>query len=77
MNQELNQKQEQEQSKIEYVCSICNKPAIGRYSPDMDIKGLAFCEDHADQVGAAFYCLMTNNIKDFNSLMGTNLDIQD
>jgi hypothetical protein len=56
---------------------MCNKPAIGRYSPDMDIKGLAFCEDHADQVGAAFYCLMTSNIKDFNSLMGTDLDYLD
>jgi hypothetical protein len=74
MNQELDQKQEQEQSKTDYVCAICNKPAIGRYSPDLDIKGLAFCADHSTQVGAAFYCLMTNNVKDFNAIMGTNLD---
>ena len=77
MSQELNPKQEPEHSKTKHVCSMCNKPAIGRYSPDMDIKGLAFCEDHADQVGAAFYCLMTSNIKDFNSLMGTDLDYLD
>lgn len=75
MKQELDQNQNQEQSKTNYVCAICNKPAIGRYSPDMDIKGLAFCEDHSEQVGAAFYCLMTNNVKDFNALMGTNLDV--
>jgi hypothetical protein len=74
MSQELNPKSKSEQSKIKQICSICNKPAIGRYSPDMDIKGLTFCEDHAEQVGAAFYCLMTNNVKDFNDIMGTNLD---
>lgn len=52
-------------------CSLCSKDAIGRYSPDLDVKGLTFCDEHKDKVGAAFYCLMNDNIEDFNALMGT------
>ena len=35
------------QSKIEnYTCHKCGKPATGRYSPDKNITGLAFCDEH-------------------------------
>lgn len=63
------------QSKTEdnIVCHRCKKPAVGRYSPNEDTLGLAFCEEHRALIGAAFYCLMTDNIKDFNELMGTDL----
>ena len=33
-----------------YKCMICGKDAVGCYSPDMDIKGLCFCEKHKDDV---------------------------
>ena len=63
------------QSKTEegIVCHRCKKPAVGRYSPNKDTLGLAFCEEHRTLIGAAFYCLMTDNLKDFNELMGTDL----
>ena len=55
-------------------CSLCDKDAVGRFSPDLDIKGLAFCEEHKDKVGIAFYCLMSDNIEDFNAIMGTKIN---
>ena len=63
------------QSKTEegIVCHRCKRPAVGRYSPNEDTLGLAFCEEHRALIGAAFYCLMTDNLKDFNELMGTDL----
>lgn len=66
---------EELQSKTEegIVCHRCKRPAVGRYSPNEDTLGLAFCEEHRALIGAAFYCLMTDNIKDFNELMGTDL----
>ena len=50
---------------------------MGRYSPDLDIAGLAFCEEHRDLISVAFYCLMTDRVDDFNAIMGTNLDIDE
>ena len=61
----------------EAVCHKCKQPAVGRYSPDMDIAGLAFCEEHRDLIGVAFYCLMTDRVDDFNAIMGTNLDVNE
>jgi len=64
----------EQQSKIEGIhCHKCKKPATGRYSPNNEELGLAFCDEHKDLMGVAFYCLMKDNIKDFNELMGTNL----
>jgi len=53
------------QSKTEdnIVCHRCKKPAVGRYTPNEDTLGLAFCEEHRALIGAAFYCLMTDNLK--------------
>lgn len=39
-------------------CNVCDKKAIGCYSPDLDVKGLCFCEEHKDQVFMAYMMLM-------------------
>ena len=63
------------QSKTEEtICHKCGKPAIGRYSPDMDIAGLAFCDEHKELMAAAFYCLLQNDLETFNQLLDTNLE---
>ena len=65
-------------SKIEDLeCHLCEKPAVGRFSPDPDVSGLAFCEEHKERIGAAFYCLMSDNLEDFNSIMGTSIKIDE
>lgn len=62
------------QSKTEeIICHKCKKPATGRYSPDKDIAGLAFCDEHQELMAAAFYCLIKNDTETFNKLMGTDL----
>ena len=61
----------------EAVCHKCKKPAVGRYSPDMDIAGLAFCDEHKELMAAAFYCLIHNDTKTFDQLMGTDLATQE
>jgi len=33
-----------------YPCMICGKDAVGCFSPDLDIKGLCFCEKHREEV---------------------------
>lgn len=33
-----------------HPCNVCGKDAIACLSPDMDIKGLCFCEEHREDV---------------------------
>ena len=61
----------------ETICHKCGKPATGRYSPDTDIAGLAFCDEHKELMAAAFYCLIHNDTKTFDQLMGTDLATQE
>ncbi len=61
----------------EIICHKCGKPATGRYSPDLDIAGLAFCDEHKELMAAAFYCLIHNDTKTFDQLMGTDLATQE
>lgn len=56
-----------------FVCHKCGKPATGRYSPEPNLDGLAFCDEHQELMAAAFYCLIKDDIKTFNKLMETNL----
>lgn len=63
---------EKKESK-EIVCHKCGKPATGRYSPDMDVAGLAFCDEHKELIAAAFYCLLQDDLDTFDQLMGTDL----
>ena len=66
------------QSKTEEItCHKCDKPAIGRYSPDMDIAGLAFCDEHQELMAAAFYCLLQDDMEIFNQLMGIDFASQE
>tara|TARA_B110000285_G_C14675603_1_gene402344 strand:+ start:382 stop:594 length:213 start_codon:yes stop_codon:yes gene_type:complete len=57
-------------------CHKCGKPSTGRYSPDIDIAGLSFCDEHKELMAAAFYCLLQNDTKTFDQLMGTDLATQ-
>jgi hypothetical protein len=43
----------------------------------MDIAGLAFCDEHKELMAAAFYCLIHNDTKTFDQLMGTDLATQE
>ena len=31
-------------------CIKCGKPATKAYSPDLDIKGIGMCDDHAEEI---------------------------
>ena len=60
------------QSKIEnYTCHKCGKPATGRYSPDKNITGLAFCDKHQELMALGFYLLLKNEKKKFDELMAS------
>ena len=72
MKSQMKTKDKQSKTK-KIVCHKCGKPATGRYSPDMDIAGLAFCDEHQELMAAAFYCLIKNDTETFNQLMGTDL----
>lgn len=39
-------------------CCICNKLATGSISPDLDIEGIGFCDEHKDKVMFAYTILM-------------------
>ena len=59
------------------ICHKCGKTATGRYSPDTEVAGLAFCDEHKELMAAAFYCLIHNDTKTFDQLMGTDLATQE
>ena len=73
----MKEKTDKQSKTKEIVCHKCNKPATGRYSPDMDIAGLAFCDEHQELMAAAFYCLLQDDMETFNQLMGTDLATQE
>jgi hypothetical protein len=52
-----------------YDCSKCGMPATGRFSPDMDIKGLCFCDEHKREVQIAYSTLMRGKEKLARQLM--------
>jgi len=51
------------------VCHKCGKLAVGRMSPDIDVRGIAYCEDCRDIVEIAYICLLQGDMNLFNSLM--------
>ena len=73
----MKEKTDKQSKTKEIVCHKCNKPATGRYSPDLDIAGLAFCDEHKELMAAAFYCLLQNDQKTFDKLMGTDFAPQE
>jgi hypothetical protein len=32
------------------TCIKCGAPATKRYSPDLDIKGIGMCDEHAEEI---------------------------
>lgn len=50
-------------------CYICNKKAIGKFTPDMDINGIGFCKEHEDVIRAGYIALVTGNEKLFKQLI--------
>lgn len=47
--------------KTHRACNICDKKAVGTYSPDLDIRGLAFCEKHRNDVFMVYVALMSGS----------------
>lgn len=43
--------------KTHHPCSVCDEKAVGCFSPDLDIKGLCYCEDHKEEVMLAYMAL--------------------
>lgn len=41
-----------------YPCNVCGNPGTGRFSPDLDIKGLVYCEKHKDEVQMVYVMLL-------------------
>lgn len=42
-------------------CHLCNKKAIGRLSPDMDLKGVGFCKEHKYEMMTNYIMLFSEN----------------
>lgn len=40
-----------------YPCNVCGEDAIACLRPDMDIKGICFCEEHRDEVYSVYMIL--------------------
>lgn len=47
-----------------HPCNVCGEDAIGCYSPDIDIKGLCFCEEHKEQVSRVYTVIMTGGCQE-------------
>lgn len=59
-----------ERGKEETVkCEICNKKAIYRLSPDMDIKGLGACMKHKEDVYIGYTILMSGGQKEYEEYL--------
>ena len=68
----IKKEKKEPQSKIEdFTCHKCGKPATGRYSPDKNITGLAFCDEHQELMALGFYLLLKNEKKKFDELMAS------
>jgi hypothetical protein len=55
-------------------CYICNKKAIGRLSPDLDINGIGYCLKHKTILHGAYIALMNGNNKIFEQLTGKKIN---
>lgn len=44
-----------------YPCNVCGEPAIACLRPDMDLKGLCFCEEHRDEVYAVYTMIISGD----------------
>lgn len=44
-----------------YPCNVCGVDAIACLRPDMDIKGLCFCEAHRDEVYVVYMLILDDD----------------
>ena len=58
------------------IIKNCKGKVKGRYSPDMDIRGIAFCLKHKTLVSGAYIALLGGDTKTFNSLTGNNFKLK-
>lgn len=54
-------------------CAKCGKKAVGRLSPDLDVKGLGFCRKDKEEVQDAYMILVIccgadGSMKEFKSV---------
>jgi hypothetical protein len=50
-------------------CEICGEEAVYRFSPDLDIDGLGACETHKEKMEYAYFILLNEGLKPFQSYM--------
>ena len=56
--------------KTHYPCHICDKKATGCYRPDLDIKGLCFCDEHKEQVQTAYLLIIQGQEEEAKKVLG-------
>lgn len=52
-----------------HPCNVCGKDAIACLSPDMDIKGLCYCEEHVNEVRTVYTLIMCGSDDEVERLM--------
>ena len=50
-------------------CVVCDKEATGRISPDMDLQGVGYCDQHQDGVMLAYIALIGDGIETFERMI--------
>ena len=51
------------------TCYICDEPAIGRLSPDLDIRGIGYCKKHEEDMILAYMSLSGGDREMFDELI--------
>jgi len=52
-----------------HPCNVCGVDAVACLSPDMDVKGLCFCEEHQRKVSTVYMLLMSGDDAQVEILM--------
>lgn len=56
--------------KEECIVKNCKGKVLGRFSPDLDIRGIAFCKKHKTIVTGAYISLIHGDKEIFNIITG-------
>lgn len=59
----------EEWRKTHRACNVCDKQAIGCFSPDLDVRGICFCKEHQEEVFTVYGILMQGTPEMAKSLM--------
>lgn len=52
-----------------YPCNVCGEDAVACLSPDIDIKGLCFCEKHRFTVYAVYHAIIADDEADIAEMI--------